>query len=163
MLIRLVVPLASVLIGSGARAQAPPSPLTSANYEDGPNADTSHRGAVRELIAVAGLRARLRFRDGQLTHATDDVLAAVMAARHLSVDRSLASVLIAHALELGAASLLAQHIPELPAADLLQMAARLDALPAGMTFADSSDFLPGRTTSLDTEARGLYISTTLYI
>jgi hypothetical protein len=32
--------------------------------EDGALANTAHRGAIMELVAVAGLRARLRFRDG---------------------------------------------------------------------------------------------------
>ena len=31
--------------------------------EDGPRASTAHRGAVKELVAVAEIRSRLRFRD----------------------------------------------------------------------------------------------------
>src|SRR5215468_320626 len=45
------------------------SEMTTCDWElsvsDGPNASTSHRGAIRELVAIAGIRARLRFRDGQ--------------------------------------------------------------------------------------------------
>jgi hypothetical protein len=63
--------------------------------EDGPYANTSHRGAMRELVAVSGIRARLRFRDQDVQGAMDDVLAAMAAARHLSLDGTLASVLFA--------------------------------------------------------------------
>lgn len=45
-------------------------------------------------MSVSGLRARLRFRDGNAAGATSDLLAAMAAARHLSVDGSLASVLV---------------------------------------------------------------------
>jgi hypothetical protein len=104
-------------------------------YQDGATADMSHRAAVRDLAAVAGLRARIRFRDGQPSGAADDLLAAVTAARHLSVDGSLASALIAHTLEWQATTLLAQHLRALPGADLPGLALRVDALPASPTFA----------------------------
>src|ERR1700676_2139161 len=58
--------------------------------EDGALANTAHRGAITELVAVSGLRARLRFRDGDTPGAMGDALAAMVAARHLSVDGSLA-------------------------------------------------------------------------
>jgi hypothetical protein len=64
--------------------------------EDGPLANTAHRGAIKELVAVAEIRSRLRFRDGDMPGAIDDAVAAVAAARHLSVDGSLASVLFAY-------------------------------------------------------------------
>src|SRR5437763_518124 len=66
------------------------------SVEDGPFANTSHRGAIRELVAVSGLRARIRFRDGDLKGAITDVLAAYAAARHLSLDGSIASVLFGY-------------------------------------------------------------------
>jgi hypothetical protein len=69
------------------------------SIEDGPLADTSHRGAIKELVAVSGLRARLRFRDGNLPGAMNDALAAMAAAPHLLGDGTLASVLFAYNLE----------------------------------------------------------------
>jgi hypothetical protein len=105
--------------------------------EDGPAADTSHRGVARELIAVAGLRARLRFRDGQAAEAAGDLLAAITLARHLSLDGSLASPLIAHALEQEPANLLAHHLPQLGEVELRRVAARLEALPPGASLADA--------------------------
>ena len=59
--------------------------------EDGPLTSTAHRGAIKELVAVAEIRSRLRFRDGDIPGAIDDAVAAMAAARHLSVDGSLAS------------------------------------------------------------------------
>lgn len=67
--------------------------------EDGALANTAHRGAILDLASVAGIRARLRFRDGDTTGATSDVIVAMTAARHLSIDGSIASVLIAYRLE----------------------------------------------------------------
>lgn len=64
--------------------------------EDGPFANTSHRGAVMELVAVSALRVRIRMRDGDHNGAIADVLAAYAAARHLSLDGSIASVLIGY-------------------------------------------------------------------
>src|SRR5437762_1831772 len=89
------------------------------SVEDGPLANTAHRGAIKELIAVSGLRARLRFRDGDMPGATGDALAAMAAARHLSVDGSLASVLFAYKLETTVTGVLAQNLLR-PTAVLLQ-------------------------------------------
>ena len=52
--------------------------------EDGPLTSTAHRGAIKELVAVAEIRSRLRFRDGDIPGAIDDAVAAMAAARHLS-------------------------------------------------------------------------------
>jgi hypothetical protein len=103
--------------------------------EDGVAADTSHRGAARELIAVAGLRARFRFSEGRSAEAVDDLLAATTLARHLSGDGSLASAIIAQRLEQGPAVLLARNLPLLSPAELKSTAARFDALPAGASLA----------------------------
>jgi hypothetical protein len=99
--------------------------------EDGPFANTSHRGAIRELVAVAGLRARLRFRDGDSDEAISDALAALAAARHLSVDGTLASVLFAYKLEKAIIGVLAQNLTRLSPVQLKNLANGLDSLPAG--------------------------------
>lgn len=99
--------------------------------EDGPLANTAHRGAITELVAVAGIRARLRFRDGNTPGAMRDALAAMAAARHLSVDGSLASVLFAYKLENSLTGVLAQNLLRLSPAQLNQLASGLNALPNG--------------------------------
>lgn len=103
------------------------------SVEDGPLASTAHRGAIRELVAVSGLRARLRFRDGDTRGAIGDALAAMAAARHLSVDGSLASVLIAYKLEKAITGVLAQNLLRLSPAQLNELASGLDALPSGFS------------------------------
>jgi hypothetical protein len=99
--------------------------------EDGPLANTAHRGAIMELVNVSGLRARLRFRDGDTPGAMRDVLAAMAAARHLSVDGSLASVLFAYKLENSIAAVLAQNLLRFSPAQLNELARGLNALPSG--------------------------------
>jgi len=99
--------------------------------EDGPLANTAHRGAIRELVAVAGIRARLRFRDGNTPGAIGDVLAAMAAARHLSVDGSLASVLFAYKLENSVTGVLVQNLFKLSPAQLHELASGLNSLPSG--------------------------------
>ena len=99
--------------------------------EDGPLANTAHRGAVKELVAVAGIRARLRFRDGNIPGAMDDVLAAMAAARHLSVDGSLASVLIAYKLEDSVTGVLVQNLLRFSPAQLRELSNGLAGLPGG--------------------------------
>ena len=105
----------------------------SISLEDGPLANTAHRGAIMELVAVSGLRARLRFRDGDTPGAIDDVLAAIAAARHLSVDGSIASVLFAHKLENAIAAVLAQNLHGFSPTQLNELSSKLDALPKGFS------------------------------
>ena len=99
--------------------------------EDGPRANTAHRGAIKELVAVAGIRALLRFRDGNMPGAIDDSLAAMAAARHLSVDGSLASVLIAYKLENSVTGVLSQNLLRLSPAQLHELARGYSGLPIG--------------------------------
>lgn len=103
------------------------------SVEDGALANTAHRGAILELASVSGIRARIRFRDGNTTGATTDLLAAMAAARHLSLDGSLASVLFAYRLENTLSVILAQNLFRLPDAQLKELTAKLDALPSGFT------------------------------
>jgi hypothetical protein len=99
--------------------------------EDGPLASTAHRGAIRELVAVAAIRARLRFRNGDTSGAVGDLVAAIAAARHLSADGSLASVLIAYKLENSASGVLVQNLLRLSPAQLYELSSGLNALPRG--------------------------------
>ncbi len=104
--------------------------------KDGIEADTSHRGVARDLIAVASLRARLRFREGRVAEANDDLVAAITLAHHLSLDGTLTSPLIAYTLEQGPTELLARHLPELRRDDLRRLAARFESMPSGANLAD---------------------------
>lgn len=99
--------------------------------EDGALANTAHRGAIMELVYVSGLRARLRFRDDDITGAMSDVLTAMAAARHLSTDGSLASVLFACRLENTLSGILTQDLYRFSQAQLKELATEIDALPSG--------------------------------
>lgn len=107
------------------------------SQEDGPLANTAHRGALMELVYVAGLRARLRFRDGAADGAIDDGLAAIAAARHLSVDGSLASVLFAYRLEDAINRLFAKNLYLFSPAQLIELPGSLDALPTGSNLGEA--------------------------
>jgi hypothetical protein len=101
--------------------------------EDGPLANTAHRGAVREIAALSGIRARIRFRDLDAQGAVNDLFAGIAASRHLSLDGSIASVLIAYNLENTLAEILAQNLNLLPPSQLQELTMELDALPSGST------------------------------
>src|SRR5260370_38201888 len=73
----------------------------------------------------------MRFRDGNTTGAMDDALAAMAAARHLSVDGSLASVLFAYKLENSVTGVLVQNLLRLSPAQLHELASGLNGLPSG--------------------------------
>jgi hypothetical protein len=105
----------------------------SISAEDGALANTAHRGAILELASVSGLRARIRFRDGNTAGAITDLLAAMTAARHLSQDGSLASVLFAYKLENTLSVILAQSLFRLSEAQLKVLSDKVDALPRGFT------------------------------
>jgi len=105
--------------------------------EDGPVASTSHRGAVRELVAVSALRARIRLRDGDHNGAIAGLLAASAAARHLSLDGSIASVLIGYKLEREVTAVLQNAIALLPPAELETLESGLAGLPQGSSMRDA--------------------------
>jgi len=103
------------------------------SVEDGALANTAHRGAIMELVAVSGLRARLRFRYGDTPGAMDDALAAMAAARHLSVDGSLASVLFAYKLERAITGVLAQNLLRFSPEQLNELVSGFSTLPSGFS------------------------------
>jgi hypothetical protein len=105
--------------------------------EDGPFANTSHRGAITELVAVSGIRARLRFRDQDSKGGINDVLAAMVAARHLSDDGTLASVLFAYNLEDTITEIVALNLGRLSRAELNELAVRFRAMPSGSSMQDA--------------------------
>jgi hypothetical protein len=106
------------------------------SVQDGMAADTSHRGVARELVALAGLRARLRFSGGRTADAIDDVLAAITLARHLSIDGSLTSALIAYTIEQGPVNILARHLPQLSFSEIERVISRYNSLPPSARMSD---------------------------
>ena len=105
--------------------------------EDGSSADTSHRQAIRELVLVAGIRARLRFRDAHSEEAIRDCLAAIAAARHLSLDGTLTSVLISYQLEAQISQVLARNLSRVSRPKLRKLATQLSSLPTGEKMAEA--------------------------
>jgi len=99
--------------------------------QDGPLTNTAHRGAMKELVAVVEIRSRLRFRDGDMPGAMDDAVAAIAAARHLSVDGSLASVLFAYKMENSVMGILSRNLLRLSSEQLRELATAINALPNG--------------------------------
>jgi hypothetical protein len=80
---------------------------------------------MKELVAVAEIRSRLRFRDGDMPGAMDDAVAAIAAARHLSVDGSLASVLFAYKMENSVTGILSRNLLRLSSVQLRELAAAI--------------------------------------
>jgi hypothetical protein len=101
--------------------------------EDGALANTAHRGAIIELAYVSGLRARLSFRDGNSVGAAGDLIAGITAARHLSVDGSLASVLFAYKLENALSGVLAQNLFRVSLAELKELQNSIGSLPSAFS------------------------------
>lgn len=98
---------------------------------DGPNANTSHRRAIQELAAVSGIRARLRFRVGQPDEAIRDWLAAYAAARQLSTDGTITSVLISYKLERELSNVLEKQLGYLSSTELGTLENGVMGLPPG--------------------------------
>jgi hypothetical protein len=90
-----------------------------------------HLNRAQLLSALACLRARLRFEEGQGAQAVADLLAAVAMGRHASRDGSLPAILTGYAIERRMSETLARYLPKLDARTLKDLKKRLDALPAG--------------------------------
>jgi hypothetical protein len=103
------------------------------SMQDGPFVNTSHRDAIMELAAVSALRARIRLRDADHNGAIADLLAAEAAARHLSVDGSIASVLFGYKIERELTAVLQNGIVSLTPAELEALESGLARLPRSST------------------------------
>src|SRR5262249_22749282 len=119
---------ALVEFGHGARAQRC---VWDVSLEDGALASTAHRGAIRELVLVSGIRARLRFRANDAEGALEDLLSAMAASRHLTLDGSLASVLIGYRLENSVSNVLARNLHRIAPERLRQLQRDMERLPTG--------------------------------
>jgi hypothetical protein len=122
-------------------------------FEEGPDTPMDHRKAMRELVTLACLRARLHFKDGRPGEAVDDLLAAMTLTRHLSTDGSIASIFIGHTAERVPVGILARHLPGLDAAAFAGLARRLEALPPGGDL--GSAYVNEEKSGIDWLARGV--------
>jgi RNA polymerase sigma factor (sigma-70 family) len=91
----------------------------------------AHHQGAQTLSALACLRARLRFEEGQSAGALDDLVAALALARHVSRDSTLAGVQDRWGIERRASETLARYLPKLDARAIKDLKTRLDALPPG--------------------------------
>jgi hypothetical protein len=99
------------------------------SYEDGIFTRLPHTDAARVLTSLACVRGRLRFEAGQSAAAIDEVLAAMTLGRHVSMDRSIITGLVAYNIEHRAIEILAHYLPRLDATTMADLRTRLDALP----------------------------------
>jgi hypothetical protein len=85
--------------------------------------------AARVLSALACLRARIRFDQGQNTEAIDDVVAAMTLGRHTSLEGGFIMVLVGYGIEHRAIDALALFVPKFSAKTLRDLKTRLESLP----------------------------------
>jgi hypothetical protein len=102
-------------------------------YEEGIELLIPHAQAARTLSKLACLRSRMRFEDGRNAAAVDDLVDAMTLGRHVSVDGTLITVLVNHAIEQRAGETLARYLPRLDAGAIKGLKSRLDALPPAWT------------------------------
>jgi RNA polymerase sigma factor (sigma-70 family) len=95
----------------------------------------AHHQGAQTLSALACLRARLRFEEGQSAGAVDDLVAALALARHVSRDGTLAGVQGRWGIEQRASEVLARYLPRLGARAVKDLKAQLDVLPPGRSAA----------------------------
>jgi RNA polymerase sigma factor (sigma-70 family) len=98
----------------------------------------THADGAKVLSALACLRARLRFAEGQSAEAVEDIVAALALARHVSRDGTLDSLWAGDEIERRTSEALAPELPRLDAQAVKDLAARLDALPPGGSVATAT-------------------------
>jgi hypothetical protein len=91
--------------------------------------------ASRVLAALACLRARIRFEEGQNAQAVNDIVAALTLGRHMSLTGTNFMLLVGFAIEHLAIETLALDLPKLDAGLVKDLTTRLEALPTGMNTA----------------------------
>jgi hypothetical protein len=99
------------------------------SYEDGIFTRLPHTDAARVLSSLACLRARLRFEAGETAAAINDLLAAMTLGRHVSLDRSIITGLVAYNMERRMIEILARYLPRLDGKAMADLRTRLSALP----------------------------------
>jgi RNA polymerase sigma-70 factor (ECF subfamily) len=128
---REVVSKAAYALRMMRRGAALPRCDWASDLERGIETSYTHGDGARVLSALACLRARMRFEEGQSAEAIEDVVAALALARHVSQDGTLDSLRAGYQVERLMGEVLALHLPRLDAATVKDLKKRLDALPAG--------------------------------
>ena len=100
-------------------------------YEEGINIYLPHGQATRPLCALACLRARMRFEDGNTAGAIDDIVAAMKLGRDVARDGLNITLLLGYAVEHHGIETLALYLSRLKTTAIKDLKARLDALPEG--------------------------------
>jgi RNA polymerase sigma factor (sigma-70 family) len=106
--------------------------------EQGIDMPSSRGEAARVLAALACLRARLRFEEGQNAEALDDLVAALTLARHVGRDHTLDSFWAGYEIEQRLGEALALYLPRLDAPTVKDLRTRLDSLPPGGSVATAT-------------------------
>jgi RNA polymerase sigma factor (sigma-70 family) len=120
------------------RGAALPSCDWAADPEQGIEVPDTRGAGAGVLSALACLRARLRFADGQAAEAVDDTLAALTLARHVSRDGTLDGLRAGYDIEHRMSEALAADLPRLDARATRDLKTRLDALPPGGSVATAT-------------------------
>jgi hypothetical protein len=105
--------------------------------EEGIDVRLPHHEGARMLANLACLLSRLRFAEGKIADALDDLLAAMTLGRHVPQDGANLMLLVGFAIEHRTAEALALGLPRLDAATVKALRKRLDGLPPGSNVAAS--------------------------
>jgi hypothetical protein len=128
---RQVVSKAGYALGMMRQGAALPRCEWATDLERGIELPYTHADGARVLSALACLRARMRFEEGQSGEAVEDVVAALALARRVSHDGTLDSLRAGYHVERLMGEVLGLYLPRLDAATVRDLKKRLDALPAG--------------------------------
>jgi hypothetical protein len=99
--------------------------------QEGPGTQLPQLSAARVLSALAVLRARISFDEGNAEAAVDDCVAALVLARQVSLDGSLIGLLTDYGIEARVGDALAAGLPKVDAKTLEALKKVLAALPSG--------------------------------
>jgi hypothetical protein len=108
--------------------------------EEGIYARYPHGPAGRALSALACLRARMRFEEGQTAEAIEDLVSCMTLGRHIGQDGVLVLLLVGYGIEQRPGETLALYLPRLSARMIRDLQTRLAALPPGGTPAKALGF-----------------------
>jgi hypothetical protein len=104
-------------------------------YEEGIGTLLPYTAATRLTANLACLRARIRFEEGRIAEAIDDVIAGMALGRRVSLGGIYSTVLTSYAIEHRMSEVLAAYLPKLDAKTIKALKKRLDALPPAESLA----------------------------
>jgi RNA polymerase sigma factor (sigma-70 family) len=108
------------------------------DFEQGIKLPHNDGDGAEVLSALACLRARLRFEEGKSAEAVEDIVAALVLARHVAQDGTLDSLWAGDQIERRMSAALALGLPGLDAGAVKELKARLGALPPGGSVATAT-------------------------